>query len=67
MTRIAPIIASVGPDFGAVGGSDEVRRIIRCAARLHVARASRLVGIVDDDRDVHPVGDIELDEEAGHV
>jgi len=66
MTRIAPIIASVGPDFGAVGGSDEVRRIIG-AARLHVARASRLVGIVDDDRDVHPVGDVELDEEAGHV
>jgi hypothetical protein len=33
----------------------------------HVARASRLVGIVDDDRDVHPVGDVELDEEAGYV
>lgn len=28
MTRIALIMASVGPDFGAVGGSDDLRRII---------------------------------------
>ncbi len=33
----------------------------------HIAWASRLVGVVHDDRDVHPVGDVELGEQSRYV
>ena len=55
-----------GPMWSTFSGSAIVHRT-RSFGASHIAGASRLVGVVHDDRDVHPVGDVELGEQARYV